>query len=331
MVEEPRRILLTGGAGFIGSHVAEALLRRGAVLSIVDNLDHFYPPAWKKGNLDEIRRAGRFEFFERDICEMEMMRKTLAAGRPDIIIHLAARAGVRPSIEQPRLYEHVNVAGTVNLLELCREFRVKKFIFGSSSSVYGRSSRAPFSEEQPELHPISPYAATKLAGELFCYTFAHLYELPVICLRFFTVFGPRQRPDLAIHKFVARIERGEPLPIFGDGGTGRDYTYVDDIVAGVLAAIDYMPRPVDGAPFEVFNLGNSHPVKLKELLDLIEKVTGKKGIREHKEQQPGDVPLTWASISKAEKLLGYRPQTMLEDGLRKFVAWYRAAAPSQRA
>jgi UDP-glucuronate 4-epimerase len=330
VAEERKRILLTGGAGFIGSHVAEALLRRGEALSVVDCLDDFYSATWKKGNLEEIRRTGSFEFFDRDIREVEKMRETLAAARPDVVIHLAARAGVRPSIEQPRLYELVNVGGTVNLLELCREFRVKKFIFGSSSSVYGASSRAPFSEEQPELHPISPYAATKLAGELFCSTYAHLHGLPSICLRFFTVFGPRQRPDLAIHKFVARIERGEPLPIFGDGQTGRDYTYIEDIVAGVLSAIDYMPRRADGAPFEVFNLGNSRPVKLTELLELIEKVTGKKAIREYKEPQPGDVPLTWADISKAVRLLGYRPQTTLEDGLRKFVAWYRTAAPGQR-
>ena len=180
------------------------------------------------------------------------------------------------------------------------------------------------------MRPISPYAATKLAGELFCYTYAHLHGLSAICLRFFTVFGPRQRPDLAIHKFVGLIERGEPLPIFGDGETGRDYTYVDDIVAGVLAAIDYTPRPVNGAAFEIFNLGNSNPVKLRELLNLIERVTGKKAIREHKDQQPGDVPLTWADISKAGRLLDYRPQTPLEDGLRKFVAWYRTAGPGQR-
>jgi UDP-glucuronate 4-epimerase len=310
--------------------VAEALLRRGAVLSIVDNLDHFYSSAWKKKNLDEVRGAGSFEFFERDICELETMRETLAAVRPDVVIHLAARAGVRPSIEQPRLYEHVNVAGTVNLLELSREFHVAKFVFGSSSSVYGMSSRAPFSEEQHDLRPISPYAATKLAGESFCYTYAHLHGLPAICLRFFTVFGPRQRPDLAIHKFVALIEKGEPLPIFGDGETGRDYTYMDDIVAGVLAAIDYAPPVVNGAPFEIFNLGNSHPVKLNELLESLEKVTGKKAIRERKDEQPGDVPLTWADISKAGKLLGYRPKTALEDGLRKFIAWYRSAEPSQR-
>jgi len=330
VAEASKRILLTGGAGFIGSHAAEALLRRGAVLSIVDNLDHFYSSAWKKKNLDDVRSAGNFEFFERDICDLETMRETFAATRPDILVHLAARAGVRPSIEQPRLYEQVNVAGTVNLLELCREFQVGKIVFGSSSSVYGVSSHAPFSEEQHDLRPISPYAATKLAGESFCYTYAHLYGLPAICLRFFTVFGPRQRPDLAIHKFVALLEKGEPLPIFGDGETGRDYTFVDDIVAGVLAAIEYTPPAVNGAPFEIFNLGNSHPVKLNELLASLEKVTGKKAIRERKDEQPGDVPLTWADISKAGKLLGYRPKTGLEDGLKKFVAWYRSADPSQR-
>ncbi len=192
---------------------------------------------------------------------MDRMRETVAGVRPDAIIHLAARAGVRPSIEQPQLYEQVNVAGTVNLLELCREFQVSRLIFGSSSSVYGASSRAPFSEEQSDLRPISPYAATKLAGELFCYTYAHLYKLPVMALRFFTVYGPRQRPDLAIHKFVARIEAGKPIPIFGDGETGRDYTYVDDIVAGVLGALDYDFSSTDGAPFEICNLGNSHPDK----------------------------------------------------------------------
>jgi len=330
VAEESKRILLTGGAGFIGSHVAQALLGRGAALSIVDNLDHFYSSSWKKKNLEEVRRAGSFEFFERDICGLEMMSETFALTRPDIVVHLAARAGVRPSIEQPRLYEQVNVAGTVNLLELCREFRVAKFVFGSSSSVYGASSQAPFREDQPELRPISPYAATKLSGELFCYTYAHLYGLPAVCLRFFTVFGPRQRPDLAIHKFVALIERGEALPVFGDGETGRDYTYVDDIVAGVLAAMDYAPAADDGAPFEIFNLGNSHPVKLNALLALIEKVTGKKAIRERKEEQPGDVPLTWADIAKAGRLLGYQPKTAIEDGLRKFVAWYRTAEPGQR-
>jgi len=327
----PKRVLLTGGAGFIGSHVAEALLRKHVSLSIVDNLDEFYSPAWKKANLESIRKIASFDFFDLDICAMDRMRETVAAIQPDAIVHLAARAGVRPSIEQPRLYEHVNVAGTVNLLELCREFHVSRFVFGSSSSVYGASSRAPFSEEQAGLHPISPYAATKLAGELFCYTYAHLYKLPVMALRFFTVYGPRQRPDLAIHKFVARIEAGKAIPIFGDGETGRDYTYVDDIVSGVLSALDYDFSSTVGAPFEICNLGNSHPIKLSELVCMLERATGKNAIVDRQAPQQGDVPLTWADISKAERMLGYRPRTTLEEGLRKFVAWYRAADPNQRA
>jgi UDP-glucuronate 4-epimerase len=297
----------------------------------VDNLDTFYSPSWKKANLESIRKIGAFEFFERDICSADAMREVFASARPDSVIHLAARAGVRPSIEQPRLYEQVNVAGTVNLLDLCREFRVERLIFGSSSSVYGATSRVPFSEEQAGLRPISPYAATKLACELLCYTYAHLYQLPVMALRFFTVYGPRQRPDLAIHKFVARIEAAKPLPIFGDGESGRDYTYIDDIVAGVLASLDYNFSSTDGPPFEICNLGNSHPVKLSELVCMLERATGKKAIVQREAPQQGDVPLTWADISKAEKLLGYHPQTSLEEGLKKFVAWYRSADPVQRA
>jgi UDP-glucuronate 4-epimerase len=327
----PKRILLTGGAGFIGSHVAEALLRNHTTLGIVDNLDEFYSPAWKKANLESIRKIGPFDFFDQDICAIDRMREIVAGFRPDAIIHLAARAGVRPSIEQPRLYEQVNVAGTVNVLELCREFHVSRLIFGSSSSVYGASDRVPFSEGQSGLRPISPYAATKLTGELFCYTYAHLYKLPVMALRFFTVYGPRQRPDLAIHKFVARMEAGKPLPIFGDGETGRDYTYVDDIVAGVLGALEYDFSSTEGAPFEICNLGNSHPVKLSELVGMLERATGKKAIAQREAPQQGDVPLTWAEISKAGKLLGYRPQTTLEEGLKKFVAWYRVTDLGQRA
>ncbi len=331
MTGNPKRILLTGGAGFIGSHVAEALLRKHFALSIVDNLDDFYSPAWKKANLESIRKIGSFDFFDQDICSADDMKKIFAKIRPEAVIHLAARAGVRPSIEQPRLYEQVNVAGTVNLLELCREFQVSRLIFGSSSSVYGESDRAPFSEEQFDLRPISPYAATKLAGELFCYTYAHLYKLPVIALRFFTVYGPRQRPDLAIHKFVARIEAGKAIPIFGDGNTGRDYTYVDDIVAGIFGALGYDFSSTTGASFEICNLGNSHPIKLSDLVCRIENATGKKAIIQREALQQGDVPLTWADISKAGKLLGYHPQTPLEEGLKKFVAWYRAADLRQRA
>jgi UDP-glucuronate 4-epimerase len=327
-----QRVLLTGGAGFIGSHVAEALLRRGGTLTIIDNLHDFYSPAWKRANLEQIKRSSEFTFAQVDICDAPSLREAAARARPDVIIHLAARAGVRPSIEQPIEYSNVNIGGTANLLELCREFRPAKFIFGSSSSVYGATSCAPFSEDQVELRPISPYAATKLAGEMLAYTYAHLFELPIICLRFFTVYGPRQRPDLAIHKFTSLIEAGKPIPVFGDGSTGRDYTHIRDVVTGILAAMDHDLKPAGGqAPFDVINLGNSHPVKLAELVNLLEQATGKKAIREHKLPQPGDVPLTWADVSKAKRLLGYQPSADLESGLKEFVAWYRAADPKCRA
>ena len=327
----PRKVLLTGGAGFIGSHVAEAFLRDGAKLMILDCLDEFYSPAWKRANLEAVRRAGNFEFAEIDICDSAALRDAFRSFRPDTIIHLAARAGVRPSIEQPLLYERVNVSGTVNVLECAREFAAEKIIFGSSSSVYGLSNRAPFSENEINLRPISPYAATKVAAEMLCYTYAHLTHIPIVCLRFFTVYGPRQRPDLAIHKFTALIEAGKPVPIFGDGSTGRDYTYIHDIVAGVLAAASYTPAEMEGAFFDVFNLGNSHPVRLNDMVAALERATGRTAIRSPQPMQPGDVPLTWADISKSEKLLGYRPATPLEEGLKKFVAWYRATDPKQRA
>jgi UDP-glucuronate 4-epimerase len=328
---DSRRVVLTGGAGFIGSHLAEALLRLGCQLTIVDKLDEFYPPAWKQANLDEIRRVGEFQFFPADICDVAQIREILSKARPDLIIHLAARAGVRPSIEQPHLYERVNIAGTLTLLEFCRVFKIPKFIFGSSSSVYGASSSAPFSEEEAGLRPISPYAATKLAGESLAYTYAHLFGFSVVCLRFFTVYGPRQRPDLAIHKFTGLIEAGRPIPIFGDGSTGRDYTHIHDIVGGILAAMDYEVGFDSRVPFEIFNLGNSHPVKLRQLVELLEEATGKKAIVEQKPVQPGDMPLTWAEISKAGRLLGYQPRTQLTDGLQQFVAWYRTVDPRRRA
>jgi UDP-glucuronate 4-epimerase len=325
----PQKVLLTGGAGFIGSHLAEALLRERANLAIVDVLDDFYPPARKRSNLQAILATGTYEFEQVDLCNFEASRYTVMQFKPDVIVHLAARAGVRPSIENPRLYESVNIAATVNLLELCREFKVKRLVFGSSSSVYGATSRAPFSEDQVELRPISPYAASKLAGELMCYTYAHLFALPIVCLRFFTVYGPRQRPDLAIHKFTELMEKGQPIPIFGDGSTGRDYTYVDDIVAGILAAIRLeLPTCGETVPFQIFNLGNSHPVKLSELVELLEATTGRRAVIQRHEMQPGDVPLTWADVSKAERMLGYRPSTRIEEGLKRFVAWYRTSSPA---
>ncbi|MGD0212619.1 MAG: SDR family NAD(P)-dependent oxidoreductase [Terriglobales bacterium] len=314
--------MLTGGAGFIGSHVAEALIRRGIEVSIVDNIDDYYARSRKQLNLREIGNAGSFEFFEVDVRDRDALRKVVQQVQPEIVIHLAARAGVRPSIEQPVLYESVNVAGTVNLLEIAREFKVQRLIFGSSSSVYGITNTVPFCEDDLNTRPISPYAATKLAAELMAYTYAHLYGLTTISLRFFTVYGPRQRPDLAIHKFTALIEAGKPIPVYGDGSMGRDYTYVDDIVAGVVASLEYVPE--SKVPFEVFNLGNSHPVRLAELIALLEAATGKKALQERLSDQPGDVPITWANIDKAKRLLGYSPQTSMEQGLRNFVAWYRS-------
>jgi UDP-glucuronate 4-epimerase len=325
-----KRVFLTGGAGFIGSHLAEALLRAGATLSIIDNLNDFYPPAWKRSNLKEIGDTGSFQFIEGDICNADELRRAFVEANPEIVIHLAASAGVRPSIERPAVYDLVNISGTLNLLELVREFSVSRLIFGSSSSIYGATSRAPFCEEQAELRPISPYAATKLAGEMLAFTYAYLFGMTTLCLRFFTVYGPRQRPDLAIHKFTALIESGKPVPIFGDGNSGRDYTYIDDIVAGVMASLEYEPPLLHGARYDVLNLGNSHPVTLRELVSLLENTTGRKAILEFKPAQPGDVPLTWADISKSSRLLGYRPGTSLTDGLEKFVSWYRAAGRDRR-
>jgi UDP-glucuronate 4-epimerase len=316
------RVLLTGGAGFIGSHVAQALLRRGAQLTVVDNLDDFYSPAAKRANLNEVRSSGDFHFCQADICDSAALRNAVMQSQPETIIHLAARAGVRPSIENPQLYERVNVGGTVDLLELAREVGVKRFIFGSSSSVYGVTNRVPFVEDDPQLRPISPYAATKLAGEFFCQTYAHLYGLSTVCLRFFTVYGPRQRPDLAIRKFATLMEAGKPIPVFGDGSMGRDYTFVDDTVAGMMAALDYQFPPGE-LPFDIFNLGNSHPVSLNELIETLERVTGRVAIRARKDLQPGDVPITWASTEKAARMLGYRPATPLAEGVEKFVRWLR--------
>ena len=331
MIDAARKILLTGGAGFIGSHLAEALVRGGAKLTIVDSLDNFYSPAWKRANLEDVRRVGRFDFNEADICHAPRVREIFRAFRPDTVIHLAALAGVRPSIEQPQLYERVNISGTLNLLDLCREFRIQNFIFGSSSSVYGAASKAPFVESEMNLRPISPYAATKISGEMLCCTYAHLYPISTICLRLFTVYGPRQRPDLAVHKFTALIEAGKPIPVYGDGSAGRDYTYVTDVVSGIFGALEYMPPVTNGARFEIFNLGNSHPVTLNEMIAAIEKATGRKANRSPHPMQPGDVPLTWADLTKAKASLGYAPATTFEQGVEKFVEWYRSVPATRRA
>ena len=321
------RFLITGGAGFIGSHLAEALLRRNHSVAIVDSLDSYYPLARKKANLEEVGRAGDFRFNQVDVRRPAALRAVFEQEHPTVVIHLAARVGVRPSVRRPAVYEAVNVAGTLHMLELARAFQVRKFVFASSSSVYGASLQAPFREDNMDLKPISPYAATKVAGELLCHTYSHLHGLSTVCLRFFTVYGPRQRPDLAIHKFTALLEAGRPVPIFGDGTSGRDYTYVDDIVAGILAGVEYEAR------YDIFNLGNSHPVTTLEMVRLLEQTTGKRARLRFLPPQAGDVALTWADISKARRLLGYEPRTPFSQGLENFLAWYRdaKAGPSQGA
>jgi len=310
------RILVTGGAGFIGSHLSERLLREGHTLTIVDDLNDFYSLEVKRANLEAVRRVGPFTFHQADICDEKRM---LAIGReqtPEVIIHLAARAGVRPSLENPLLYEHVNVRGTTVLLEMARQAGVPKFVFGSSSSIYGITNRVPFSEEDAPNLPISPYAATKIAGEKICYTYSHLYGIHTICLRFFTVYGPRQRPDLAIHKFSKLITEGKPIPLFGDGSSGRDYTFWSDTVDGIVAALRYDCR------YEVFNLGNSHPVELSTLVRTLETSLGRKAILQRLPDQPGDVPITYADISKAHRLLGYSPRVSFQEGINSFAAWF---------
>ena len=316
-------ILVTGGAGFIGSHLVEALLEEGREVIVLDNFDDFYDPALKRATLEPLLARPGLTLIEGDIRDRDLVHGLFTDRTVSVVVHLAARAGVRPSIQDPLLYSDVNVQGTVVLLEACRKHGVGKFIFGSSSSVYGNNSKVPFSEKDDVSLPVSPYAATKRAGELICATYHALYQLNVFCLRFFTVYGPRQRPEMAIHKFTRLIDRGLPLPRFGDGSTQRDYTYITDIVAGVLRSIDR----VQG--FEILNLGGSATTRLDELIRMIEARLGKKAVIEATAEQPGDVVATWADVAKAQRLLGYAPQVPIEEGLSRFVAWYRR--PERRA
>ncbi len=311
------KILLTGAAGFIGSHLAERLLRDGWTVAAVDNFDDFYDPAVKRRNIAGCLENPEFQLIEADIRDAGAMNEAVGDG-VELIIHLAARAGVRPSIEQPALYADVNVNGTVALLEAARKHGVKRFIFGSSSSVYGNNEKVPFAESDNVDFPISPYAATKKAGELICHTYHHLYDMSITCLRFFTVYGPRQRPDLAIHKFARLIEQGKPVPIYGDGTMERDFTYIDDIIGGILPAIGGCRG------FNIYNLGHSSPISVNELVDELENALGKKATREHPPLQPGDVKRTYADASKAASELGYNPTTSIEEGLAAFVRWLRA-------
>ena len=315
-----RSILITGGAGFIGSHLVDRLLSEGDWrISVVDDFNDFYSPSIKRENIREHLANQRYQLVEADIRNSASLEKAFAETHFDCIVHLAARAGVRPSLKEPRLYVETNVNGTLNVLEMARRHGVKQFVFGSSSSVYGVNEKVPFAEEDPIFNPISPYAATKAAGELICHTYAHLYDLRIVCLRFFTVYGARQRPDLAIHKFAKLISEGKPIPVFGDGSTRRDYTHIDDIIAGVRAAVDY-----DRTNYEVINLGESRTVELRELIALIENELGTRAEIDRQPPQPGDVPQTFADISKARRLLNYHPQTQIEVGIERFIEWFKS-------
>ncbi len=312
-------ILVTGGAGFIGSHLVERLFTEGRWrVTVVDDFNDFYAPALKRANVAPHLGRADFRLVEADIRDRAALERVFAATEFAVIVHLAARAGVRPSLSEPLLYAETNINGTLHLLELARVHNVPQFVFGSSSSVYGINAKVPFSEDDPIRRPISPYAATKAAGELLCHTYAHLHGLRTVALRFFTVYGARQRPDLAIHKFAKLISAGKPIPVFGDGTTRRDYTYIDDIIAGVRAAIDY-----DASMYEAINLGESRTVELRELIALLEDALGRKAQIERQPSQPGDVPQTFADITKARRLLGYDPQTPIEEGIRRFVAWFK--------
>jgi UDP-glucuronate 4-epimerase len=312
-----QRILITGGAGFIGSHVADALCARGDELTVLDNFNDFYDPAIKRRNLAGFEGA---RIVEGDIRDKELVGKLFAEGRFDGVIHLAALAGVRPSLVDPLAYEDVNVRGTMVLLEELRRRPTTRFVFASSSSVYGTNEKVPFSETDDIHHPVSPYAATKRSGELHCYTYHHLFGIPITCLRFFTVYGPRQRPEMAIHKFVRATFEGQPIPFYGDGSTRRDYTYVDDIVDGVVRALDRC------AGYEIYNLGESQTMSLAELVGEIGRACGRTPRLELLPLQPGDVLVTYANVDKAREKLGYRPSTSVRDGLERFVRWYRDEA-----
>jgi UDP-glucuronate 4-epimerase len=312
------RILVTGGAGFIGSHLVERLIADGHNVAILDDFNDFYDPKIKRGNISGV--AKEVAVYDVDLRDEEKVARLFQKEKFDTIFHLAARAGVRPSIQQPQLYYNTNVAGTLHLLEGARASAVDRFVLASSSSVYGAAKKVPFSEEEHLTQTLSPYAATKVAAEFLCSTYAHLHQMRIVALRYFTVYGARQRPDLAIHQFTRKIHAGEPIDQFGNGSTRRDYTYIDDIIQGTIAALKY-----DGPMFDVFNLGESETNQLKDLIAAIEKALGKKAKINQLPEQPGDMPLTCADISKAKKLLGFDPKTKFEDGLPRFVDWFLEA------
>jgi UDP-glucuronate 4-epimerase len=321
MAEKALNFLVTGGAGFIGSHVCERLLAAGHAVWVLDDLNDFYDPSLKRRNLAEIQAQHKpFVFVQGDVADRPCVQRLLREVKFDQVIHLAARAGVRPSLEEPALYQRVNVEGTANILETARGSGVAKIILASSSSVYGVNSKVPFAESDPVFCPISPYAASKLGCEALGHVYHHVYGMNVAMLRFFTVYGPRQRPDLAIHTFARRIAAGQPIQMFGDGSSARDYTYISDIVDGIMACVDQT------FGYEVLNLGGSKPTTLSRLVELLEMALGKKASIERKPNQPGDVPRTWADVSKSGRLLGYFPKVRIEEGIPLFVEWFRRVA-----
>lgn len=314
-------ILVTGGAGFIGSHLVEKLLEQNKKVIVVDDFNNFYNPKFKEENIVDFANNKNFKLYKTDICNLEKLNKIFKENKIGTIIHLAARAGVRPSIENSNLYYRVNVLGTVNLLEVAAKHNIKNFIFSSSSSVYGNNQKVPFSEEDRIDNPISPYAATKKSGELACYTYHDLYDINMICLRFFTVYGPKGRPDMALYKFTELISQGKEIEMYGEGNTSRDYTYIDDIVAGILLSIDYIKQNKN--IYEIFNLGNSNTVKLKYFIKVIAREVGMKAKIREIPMQSGDVVKTYADLSKSKKLLGYKPKVEIEEGIARFVEWYK--------
>ena len=324
--EAIKTCLITGGAGFIGSHTCEAMLKTGYRVICVDNFNNYYDPQYKRDNIRDVDQTaealgGRFEVFEGDIRDSDFLNRVFAQAKPDIVIHLAACAGVRPSIEDPVLYTEVNVNGTVNILECLKKFDINRYIFASSSSVYGHNEKVPFSEFDSVDTPISPYAATKKAGELLCYAYHHLYGINTACLRFFTVYGPRQRPDLAIYKFTKLILEGRPLPFYGDGSTKRDYTYIDDIVGGILKACSWIDS--SEKRYGIFNLGESHTISLTDMIHTIECKLDQTARLDRQPNQPGDVSITYADILHSKKVLGYDPKTSFGDGVSEFIDWYK--------
>lgn len=320
------RALITGGAGFIGSHTAEAMLRSGIDVVCVDNFNDYYSPTYKRQNIKDVEYTavanGRsFHLYEGDIRDMAFLEHVFNVSKPELVIHLAACAGVRPSIADPVLYTDVNINGTVNILECLKKFQIYKYVFASSSSVYGNNVKVPFSESDSVDNPISPYAATKKAGELLNYTYHHLYGINTACLRFFTVYGPRQRPDLAIYKFTKLIIEGKPIPFYGDGSTQRDYTFITDIVDGIMRACHWVNT--DEKRYGVFNLGESNTIPLFTMVETIESVLKQKAILDRQSIQPGDVQITYADVSHSAEILGYRPSTDFSTGIKTFVDWYK--------